>query len=92
VEKRTQERQAVSLAVEIIEPNLGKVSLVTKDLSQGGAFIQVDGAKCPPVGRVVAVRMPGLLWGENLSTVMARVVHVTDEGMGLEFFDFDIEF
>jgi hypothetical protein len=35
------------------------------------------------------MRIPGTLWGEKLSTVSARVVRVTDEGMGLQFLDFD---
>ena len=45
--------------------------------------------KCLPVGRVLSLRMPGVLWGEETSTVSARVIHVTDEGMGLQFLDFD---
>ena len=39
--------------------------------------------------RVVSLRMPGILWGEEQSTVSARVVRVTDEGMALQFLDFD---
>jgi len=92
MERRTEERQAVSLPVEIIEPDLGKVKMITRDLSKGGAFIQLDGADCPPVGRVVSVRLPGMLWGEQLSTMAVRVVRVTEEGMGLEFFDFETDF
>jgi hypothetical protein len=91
MERRTEERQEVSLPVEIVDPNLGQAKLVTRDLSKGGAFIQLNGANPPPVGRVVSVRLPGLLWGEKLSTVSARVVWVTDEGMGLQFFDFDLD-
>jgi hypothetical protein len=33
--------------------------------------------------------MSGVLWGEKHSTVSARVVRVTDEGMALQFLDFD---
>jgi hypothetical protein len=38
---------------------------------------------------VVSVRMSGVLWGEKFSTMSARVVRVTDEGMALQFLDFD---
>jgi hypothetical protein len=90
LEKRTDERQAITLSIEILDPpDLGTVSLVTKDLSKSGAFILVSKDKCLPVGRIVSLRMPGLLWGEKLSVVSARVVRVTVEGMGLQFLDFD---
>ncbi len=90
LEKRIGERQETSLSVEILDPpHLGKVALVTRNLSTHGAFILLDKDKCPPVGRIVSLRVPGHLWGEKLSTVSARVVRVTEEGMGLQFLDFD---
>jgi len=90
LDKRVHERQEVSLSVEILDPpHLGKVALVTKDISKDGAFIMLSKEKCLPVGRIVSLRMSGALWGEKLSTVSARVVRVTDEGMGLQFLDFD---
>jgi hypothetical protein len=90
LEKRNHERQQVSLSVEILDPpHLGKVSLVTRDISKNGAFILLAREKCLPVGRIVSLRISGVLWGEKLSTVSARVVRVTDEGMGLQFIDFD---
>ena len=90
MEKRREERHEISLAVEILDPpHLGKVALVTKSLSKSGAFILLDKEKCLPVGRIITLRMPGILWGEKLSTMTARVVRVTEEGMGLQFLDFD---
>ena len=90
MERRIQERQEVSLAVEVINPpHLGKVNLLTRDISKTGAFILLKKEQCLPVGRVVSLRMPGILWGEEQSTVSARVVRVTDEGMALQFLDFD---
>ena len=91
MEKRADGRQAVTLSIEILDPpDIGKVSLVTKDLSKSGAFILVSKEKWLPVGRIVTLRMPCGLWGEKLSTVSARVVRVRDAGMGLQFLDFDI--
>lgn len=90
MEKREQERQEVSLSVEVLDPpHLGKVELRTHDLSKKGAFILVRPEKCLPVGRVVSLRMSGILWGEESSTISARVVRVTEEGMALQFLDFD---
>lgn len=90
MERRIQERQEVSLTVEILDPpNLGKLQLRTRDLSKQGAFLLLKKEQCLPVGRVVSLRMPGILWGEAISTISARVVRVTEEGMGLQFLDFD---
>lgn len=90
LEKREQERQEVSLFVEVFDPpHLGKVQLRTRDLSKKGAFLLVKKEQCLPVGRVLSLRMPGILWGEDTSTITARVVRVTEEGMGLQFLDFD---
>ncbi len=82
MERREQERQEVSLSVEVLDPpHLGKVKLRTRDLSKTGAFILLKKEQCLPVGRVMSLRMPGLLWGEETSTVSARVMRVTDQGM-----------
>lgn len=90
MERRAQERQEVSLTVEILDsPNLGKLQLHTRDLSKKGAFILLKKELCLPVGRAVSLRMPGILWGEETSAISARVVRVTDEGMALQFLDFD---
>ena len=90
MERRVEGRQVVALSVEILDPpHLGKVKLHTRDLSKTGAFILLNRADCLPVGRVVSVRMSGALWGEKFSTMSARVVRVTDEGMALQFLDFD---
>ncbi len=90
MEKREQERQEVSLSVEILDPpHLGKAKLRTRDLTKKGAFLLLKKELCLPIGRVLSLRMPGILWGEETSTVSARVIHVTEEGMGLQFLDFD---
>ncbi|MHB8697717.1 MAG: PilZ domain-containing protein [Sulfuricaulis sp.] len=89
--KRAHEREAISLPIEILDqPQFVKRSLVTKDISKTGAFILLNQTDCLPVGRVVSVRVSGAQWGETISTISARVVRVTDEGMGLQFLDFDV--
>lgn len=89
--KRTHERNVISLPIEILDqPQLAQRSLVTKDISETGAFILAPRSECVPVGRVVSVRVSGAQWGETSSTISARVVRVTDEGMGVQFLDFDV--
>lgn len=90
MERRNQERQEASLSVEILDPpNLGRANLLTRDISKTGAFVLLSREQCLPVGRVVSLRVSGVSWGEEQSTVSARVVRVTDEGMALQFLDFD---
>ena len=89
--QRNNERKDIEFSVEILDPRYkGKPGLVTKNISQTGAFILASTADCLPVGRVVTLKLPGTLWGEKVSTISARVVRVTNEGMGLQFLDFDI--
>ncbi len=89
-ERRQHERRVVSVKGELLEPSIGVVTVYTIDLSKGGAFVALPIDKCPPVGTTVVLRLPGLLWGEPLSTISGRVVRVIDQGMAVQFFDFDM--
>lgn len=89
-ERRQHPRRVISLKGELLEPSIGVVTIYTVDLSEGGALVALPAAQCPPIGTTVTLRLPGVLWGEQMSTVSGRVVRVTDQGMAVEFFDFDI--
>lgn len=89
MKKRAHERRVVSVPVTIVDFPHPDNQLVTKDVSKSGAFILMNRANCPPVGRMLAVLISGAIWGEGQTTVAARVVRVTDEGIGLQFVDFD---
>jgi hypothetical protein len=94
-ERRQHERHLVKLKAEIAQPQGGnkvKVTVYTQDLSLGGAFVLLPRDQCSPIGTMVSITVPGTLWGTDESTFMARVVRVTDHGMGLQFFDFDADF
>jgi hypothetical protein len=89
-ERRQHERRVMSLQGELLEPAIGVVTVYTIDLSEGGALVALPPDKCPPAGTTVTLRLPGLLWGEKMSTISGRVVRVTDQGMAVQFFDFEI--
>lgn len=89
-DRRQHPRRVISLKGELLEPSIGVVTIYTVDLSQSGALVALPAEKCPPVGTTVTLRLPGLLWGEQTSTVSGRVVRVTDQGMAVQFFDFDV--
>lgn len=90
LERRRHPRKVVHLQAEIVQPALGRVKAYTQDLSAGGAFVLVAPEHCPPVGSTVIIRLPGVLGSDAESVFNARVVRVTEQGMGLEFFDFDM--
>jgi hypothetical protein len=90
-DRRKHERQLVRLQAEITEPRIGKVTVFTQDISEGGAFVVLPAERCPPVGSAVNIRLPGERWGCETATFTARVVRVSPNGMGLQFFDFDTE-
>ncbi|MEK7207828.1 MAG: PilZ domain-containing protein [Pseudomonadota bacterium] len=88
-DRRKRPRKLISLQAEIIGSALGKVTVYTQDLSAGGAFVLMPRDKCLPIGSAVTIRIYGALPGEEASTFGARVTRITDQGMGLEFYDFD---
>lgn len=88
-ERRRHERKVIRLEAELVEPGVGRVSVYTNDLSEGGAFVLVPRHRRPPVGASVKIRLAGTPWHEGEVIFTARVVRVTDEGIGLQFYDFD---
>ena len=90
-DRRKHPRILVSLKAEILAPVIGNVTVHTHDLSAGGAFVLMPPDKCPPVGSAVTIRVYGALPGEEASVFSARVARITDQGVGLEFYDFDFD-
>jgi hypothetical protein len=91
-ERRQHQRHLIKLRAEITVPQIGTVTVYTQDLSLGGAFVVLPRDKCPPLGSMVTITLPGTLWGSKETTFVARVVRQTDHGMGLQFFDFSADF
>ena len=48
--KRKIDRQLIQLKAEITEPMIGKVVVLTKDVSDSGAFVVLPRDRCAPVG------------------------------------------
>lgn len=86
-EKRRHVRIEVPMPVEVTHPALGTVELVTADLSDSGVFLKCAPEQCPELGDEITIKVKGgvLGGGDEPPLVPARVVRVTDEGMGVEF-------
>ncbi len=89
--RRKIDRQLIQLKAEITEPMIGKVVVFTQDVSDSGAFVVLPRDRCPPVGSSLNIRLYRKTGSEEEAMYSARVVRVTESGMGLQFFDFDVE-
>ena len=84
-EKRTNIRTNVSLKITLSHPMTGTITAVTRDISNGGAFIVTAERDKLPVGSIVTVQTQD--GAEDAPILRMRVVRHEDEGIGLEFID-----
>lgn len=86
-EKRQYVRIEVPMPVEVTHPELGTFELVTADLCEGGVFLKARPEQCPAVGERITIKVKGGVLGgtDEPPTVEARVVRVTEKGMGVAF-------
>ena len=84
-EQRNFARIPVPMDVEVRMGGDEMIVLETVDISNGGAFIKAEADQCPAVGTTLSLKVKGQLGGEEPPTVQARVVRITNEGMGVEF-------
>ena len=84
-DQRNFARIPVPMDIEVQVDGAEVVVLETSDISNGGAFIKAEPQQCPAIGTELSLRVKGQLGGEAPPTVQAKVVRVTDEGMGVEF-------
>src|SRR5690606_41456551 len=75
IERRIYERTSTSVRVEMSPPGFGTIVGFTKDISDGGALVQIENQSCPPVGTEVYVRFKKAVGPINLEPVKMRVVH-----------------
>jgi hypothetical protein len=87
-EQRRHERYPIDVEVEITEPAIGRVVVVTRDMSDGGVFLRVaPGQGRPALGSEITLRVTQTLGGEEPPLVRGRVVRATDDGIGVAFLD-----
>ena len=87
-EHRRFERYPFSVEVEITYKGMlrkKRQRYFTRDMSDGGVFLQGKGKDCPPVGTLLEARIAGPDGGEVPPVVKARVVRVDPDGMAIAF-------
>ena len=85
IERRLFERTTTSVRVEMTNPGFGTIIGFAKDISDGGAQVQVDNQICPPVGTEVMVRFKKSIGPINNEPVKMKVMHQFRNTVGLMF-------
>lgn len=84
-EQRRYARTTSGALVEMQHPNLGKIEIKARDLSDGGIFALMGNYPPPPVGTTVMVRIKRYTGVLNQEPVPMLVVHQQMGGIGLAF-------
>ncbi len=84
-ERRLFERTSTSVRVEMSHPGFGTIVGFAKDISDGGAQVQIENQVCPPVGTEVMVKFKKAVGAINVEPVRMRVVHQLRNTIGLMF-------
>ncbi len=83
-DRREHIRTAMSAKVKVTHPKLGEFVFSTRDISDGGIFIDLEGQDFEPeAGDRVAVQVQGLPIPAPVLEMV--VVRKTPEGYGLQF-------
>jgi hypothetical protein len=85
IERRMFERTSASVRVEMSHPSFGTIVGFTKDISDGGALVQIENQPNPPVGTEVMVKFRKAIGPINLEPVKMKVVHQLRNTIGLMF-------
>lgn len=85
IERRMFERTSTSVRVEMSHPGFGTIVGFTKDISDGGALVQIENQPSPPVGTEVMVKFKKAIGPINIEPVRMRVVHQLRSTIGLMF-------
>lgn len=86
MEKRRHERFPIAVEVKVEYPELGVFIANTRDMSDGGAFLQFGGnPRRPVVGTEVTLQLAQMPDGSEAPRVRGHVVRVADDGFAVEF-------
>lgn len=87
-ELRRHLRIGLVVEIDLTLPGQETVQVRTKNISDGGLFLVVDGLQLPAVGTEVTVRLKNQLGdGEEPPINRALVVRHEPDGIGLEFIE-----
>jgi len=83
--KRTESRLPIQLDVELVDKNKKESALQTRDLSNGGVYLEKGSSNLPEEGAIVYIRIKNNLGDGDPPLVKAKVLRVDDNGLALAF-------
>ncbi len=84
-DRRRFARTSTAIRVELTNPAFGTLIGSTRDISDGGAQVQIDNELVPPVGTVVEVLFKRIVGAVNAEPVTMKVMHANKNVVGLMF-------
>ena len=90
---RKHPRKDIDLEIELSYPDAEPVIVRTRDISDGGMFLILDGVESPPViGELVHVKLVGeSAKKETLPESSAVIVHKDAVGVGLAYVEIELD-
>lgn len=85
INNRRHQRTPIKCQVRIWHESIGEKTVVTRDISNGGLFLVMDGqeALIPEVGVVIQGQLQGMM--QDAPIVSMEVVRIEPAGIGLQF-------
>ncbi|UTA46681.1 PilZ domain-containing protein [Simiduia sp. 21SJ11W-1] len=84
-DRRRYARQATSIRVEMTHPAFGTLVGYTRDISDGGASVQLETELVPPPGTQVLVVFRKIAGQVNDEPVAMKIMHQNKSTVGLMF-------
>jgi hypothetical protein len=84
-DKRIHERFEIPLEIRVTWPGKAEQVAVTKDFSDGGAFLMVVFEAEPPPDTVMELQMTSKVMGHDAPVLRGRVVRTAADGIAFEF-------
>lgn len=84
-DRRRYGRKVAAIRVEINHPAIGTMIGSTKNISDGGVSVKIEGQTIPPLGTEVNVRFIKVVGAINQEPVKMTVVHQHNHAIGLTF-------
>jgi len=89
INNRKHERRAVHVNVTLTFEDVNDSVTHTRDISDGGMFLELDNPQAYPIGEMVNIQYKNP-FHDNMDTRLdAIVVRVADDGIGIAFVEID---
>lgn len=82
-DNRRHPRIPMKARVKITHPSFGELIASTRDISDGGIFLETEGQDMPPVGTVIEGQVQGLTGDAPI--LKMEIMRSLPEGIGLRF-------